>query len=115
MNYYYLLILVVLWLWLLRERRRRKNAAVGHWRRHRNQQKELVEMKELAMQFVGKECLIYTIASTECMFKGTVKEVTDSGVLVEQGGSTLAVNLEYVTCIREWPKNAKGKKKSVVF
>lgn len=113
MNYYYLLLLVFLWLWLLWERRRRKNAVVSHWRRHKNLSKEFVEMKELAKQFIGKECLVYTIAGSESLVKGTITEVTDGGLIVVSDGNTEAVNLEYVTRIREWPRNAKGKKKTV--
>ena len=45
--------------------------------------------------------------------RGTVKEVTDGGIIVENKEGTEAVNLEYVTRIREWPRNAKGKKKQI--
>lgn len=72
-------------------------------------------MKELAEKFIGKECLVYTIASDTNSVNGTVKEVTDNGILIEYKGELQAVNLEYVTRIKEWPKNSKGKKKSVVF
>ncbi len=40
-----------------------------------------------------------------------IKEVTENGILIEYDGNLQTVNLEYVTRIREWPRNAKGKKK----
>lgn len=70
-------------------------------------------MKELAQRFIGKECLIYTIASDSSSVKGVIREITENGLLIENNGNLQAVNLEYITRIREWPKNAKGKKKTV--
>ncbi len=71
-------------------------------------------MKGLAEKFIGKECLVYTITSDTTSIKGTITEVTDNGILVEYNGNIQAVNLEYVTRIQEWPKNSKGKKKSIL-
>lgn len=69
-------------------------------------------MKTLAEQFIGKDCLIYTIPSNDVIVKGIITQVTDNGITVDYNGKTEAVNLEYVTRIREWPKNSKGKKKN---
>ena len=44
---------------------------------------------------------------------GTIKEVADGGVIVEKKDGIEAVNLEYITRIREWPRNARGKKKQI--
>ena len=71
------------------------------------------EMKELAKKFIDKECLIYSFNSNQ--FEGTIKEVTDGAILVEKGGAIEAINLDFVIRIREFPKNKKGKKKSVVL
>ena len=70
-------------------------------------------MEELAKQFVGKECLIYTVIGTDSVIKGMVKEVSAGGIVLENKDGIEAVNLEYVTRIREWPRNAKGKKKQL--
>lgn len=70
-------------------------------------------MKELAQKFIGKECLIYTVASDSNAEKGVIKEITENGILLEDNGNLQAINLEYVTRIREWPRNAKGKKKTI--
>ena len=41
--------------------------------------------------------------------------MTEGGLLIENKGETEAVNLDYVVRLREYPKNKKGKKKSVVL
>lgn len=75
---------------------------------------EKTEMIELAKRFIGKECLIYSFDSNH-QFTGTIKEVSDGAILIENNGSVEAVNLDFVIRIREYPKNKKGKKKSVVL
>ncbi len=72
------------------------------------------QMKELAKKFIDKECLIYAFDSSH-QFEGTIKEVTDGAILVEKAGTLEAINLDFVIRIREFPKNKKGKKKSVVL
>ena len=71
-------------------------------------------MIELAKRFIGKECLIYSFDSNH-QFTGMIKEVSDGAILIENNGSVEAVNLDFVIRIREYPKNKKGKKKSVVL
>ena len=71
-------------------------------------------MIELAKRFVGKECLIYSFDSNH-QFTGVIKEVTDGAILLENGETLEAINLDFVIRIREYPKNKKGKKKSVVL
>ncbi len=72
------------------------------------------EMKELAKRFIDKECLISSFDSNH-QFEGVIKEVSDSAILVEKNGTVEAINLDFVIRIREYPKNKKGKKKSVVL
>lgn len=71
-------------------------------------------MNELAKKFIDKECLIYAFDSNH-QFAGTIKEVTDGAILIENAGTTEAVNLDFVIRIREYPRNKKGKKKTVVL
>jgi len=73
-----------------------------------------IEMKELAKRFIDKECLISSFDSNH-QFEGVIKEVSDSAILVEKNGTVEAINLDFVIRIREFPKNKKGKKKSVVL
>lgn len=70
-------------------------------------------MKELAERFIGKDCLVYTVMSESSFVRGVISEVTENGIMVDCKGNMQAVNLEYVTAIREWPKNSKGKNKAI--
>lgn len=80
---------------------------------HKKDNKERLPMKALAEKFIGKDCLIYTFNGSQ--IPGTVKEVTDGAVLLDNGKNTEAVNMDYIVRIREYPKNKNGKKKSVVL
>lgn len=71
-------------------------------------------MVELAKRFIEKECIIYSFDSNR-QFVGIIKEVSDGAILVEKDGSIEAINLDFVIRIREYPKDKKGKKKSVVL
>ena len=71
-------------------------------------------MKELAKRFIDKECIITSFDGNHS-YEGVIKEVRDSAVLVEKNGTVEAVNLDFVIRIREYPRNKKGKKKSVVL
>lgn len=75
---------------------------------------EKIEVVELAKRFIGKECVIYAFDSNH-QFEGIIKEVSDSAILVEKDGKLEVINLEFVIRIREYPRNKKGKKKSVIF
>ncbi|MFZ1225854.1 MAG: hypothetical protein WAR20_05510 [Bifidobacterium adolescentis] len=111
---YFLLALAII-LALFWTAKQRRIAAIRHvLNRKRNSGKDKV-MEELARQFIGKECIIYTVTSTDSSIQGTVKDVTDGGIVLEMDGNVEAVNLEYVTRIREYPRNAKGKRKTIVF
>ena len=73
-------------------------------------------MKELAKQFIGEECIIYTITSNDGSVQGVIKEIDDGGMIVERNsGEREIINLDFVTRIRENPKKKHGQKKSVVF
>ena len=95
------------------ERRRRRNAIIKHVLYNKKRKKENNKMKELAKQFIGKECIVYTVTGSDGIVKGTIKDVADDGIIIERGDGIEAVNLDYVTRIREWPRNANGKKKAI--
>lgn len=107
----YMLWIALLLLLFLESRKRR--AAIKQQIRKKHSTKERERMQELAKQFIGKECLIYTITSSTV--QGTLRDVGNGGLLVEGKDSTEVVNLDYVMRIREVPRNKKGKKKSVVL
>lgn len=111
-NSIWIAVLLLIILTML-ERRRRRNAIIKHVLYNKKRNKENNKMKELAKQFIGKECIVYTVAGSDGIVKGTIKDVADDGIIIERGDGIEAVNLEYVTRIREWPRNANGKKKAI--
>lgn len=112
MPYYLIVVAILLIVFAItRENRRKAVAVVSHRKNYKNEEK--TKMKELAQKFVGKDCLVYTITSDNAAVNGVIKEVTDDALLIEYEGNLQAVNLEYVTRIREYPKNAKGKRKFI--
>lgn len=103
---------------LLATTKRIKLAAITHVNRKnklKKSNKENIDMEELAKNFVGKDCVIYTVTDTSATITGIIKEVADGGMLIEGKNGLQAVNLEYVTRIREYPINKKGKKVSVIL
>lgn len=68
-------------------------------------------MIELIKKFIDKDCIISTVNSTHT---GTIKEVTDTGVLIETQYSKEIVNAEFIISVKEYPLNKKGKKKMFV-
>ena len=71
-------------------------------------------MLELAKRFIGKECILYAFDSNH-QFEGTIREVSNGAVLIEKDDKLEAINLDFVIRIREYPRNKKGKKKSLVI
>lgn len=113
--YWMIAVCWLLFLIVFLPRRRQKIAAAAH---HiiKKGKKEREVMESLAKQFIGKECIIYTITSNDGSVQGTIREVSGGGMLIEDArGQMQAVNLEYVTRIREYPRNKKGKKESVIL
>lgn len=111
----YLWIVVILIIFLCIRKKRRTAAAVWQVQNRRKQNKEILVMKELAKQFIGEECIIYTITSNDGSAQGVIKEIDDGGMIIERNsGEREIVNLDFVTRIREYPRNKKGKKKSVI-
>lgn len=107
------IVLIIMFLVIFSLYRKRSIAAIVAHKRKKNKTSEGFEMKELAQKFIGKECLVYTVTSdSSSAAKGIIKEITDSGLLIEDNGNLQAINLEYITRIREWPRNANGKKKT---
>ena len=70
-------------------------------------------MLELAKKFIDKKCIIYTFDHSQIV--GILRQVSDSGVLVEGNSAVEAVNLDFIVRIREYPRNKKGKEKSLHY
>ena len=74
---------------------------------------EPAEMLELAKRFIDKDCVIVFYDGNYA--SGIIKEVTDNAMLIEEKGELIAINLEFVARIKEFPKNKNGKRKSAAY
>lgn len=62
-------------------------------------------MKELAERFIGKDVYVKLLEGNA---DGILKEVTDSGIVLENKNGLQILNLNYIMKIREYPyKNGK--------
>ena len=105
--------IIVLWIIIFTMFRNRRAVVAKHIIKERKMEGN-TEMKELAKRFIDKECIISSFDGNH-QYEGTIKEVTGGAILVEKDGRFEAVNLDFVIRIREYPRNKKGKKKSVVL
>ena len=102
------IFLVVLFL-LLSEQGRRRN--ITAMRRILQKRKEHHPMTEMLERYIGKECIVYTMNS---QVGGTVKEISDGWIMVDNGKDVEAINADYVLRVRECPRKKNGKKKLVI-
>lgn len=116
MGNYGVIIVILMLIWWIGKKRR---TAVAAWQiqKRRKQNKEILAMRELAKKFIGEECIIYTIAS-EGSIQGIIKEIDDGGMVIMRKSGKREIreiiNLDFVTRIREYPRNNNGKKKKVI-
>lgn len=108
--------IIIIFIIILCIRKERQNAAVvWQLQNRRKQKKENIVMKELAKQFIGEECIIYTITSYDGSVQGVIKEINDGGMIIEKKtGEREIINLDFITRIREYPKKKNGKKKVIL-
>ena len=106
--------IIILWIIIFYVLFRNRRAVVARQIIKKRKMEGKTEMKELAKRFIDKECLISSFDSNH-QFEGVIKEVSDSAILVEKNGAVEAINLDFVIRIREFPRNKKDKKKSVVL
>lgn len=106
--------IIILWIIIFFVIFRNRRAVIARQIIKKRKMEGNTEMKELAKRFIDKECLISSFDSNH-QFEGVIKEVSDSAILVEKNGTVEAINLDFVIRIRDFPKNKKGKKKSVVL
>lgn len=109
---YYLLFILLLIYIFWHEHQKKQTAFIKQQILSKRTEKEQQQMIELAKQFIGKECLIYTL---NAQLNGTITAVTEGAIALENDKTKEIVNLDYIIRIREYPKNKNGKKKSVVF
>ena len=109
---YCLLLVALLFIIFFPMLERRRQAVIYANRKRARTRKENTAMEMLAKQFIGKECLVYTVTDTMGSIQGTVKEVTGGGLILECSDGLQAVNLEYVTPHPGISPKRKGKEKS---
>lgn len=68
-------------------------------------------MSAMVEAYIGKDCIVYTLNS---QVSGVIKQVSDGWLLIDNGKDCDAVNLDFVIRVREYPKNKKGKRASIV-
>lgn len=70
-------------------------------------------MPHMIERFIGKDCIINLGSGGTA--DGIVMSVSDGWVEIEdRSGVSQAVNIDYISRIREYPTNKKGKRKVVV-
>ena len=110
MNASYIAILLLLFVVLAQQNKTKKDAALRRLiARRKRGGKPMTEMLDC---YIGKECIVYTMNS---QVSGVIKEIRDGWLKLDNGKDVDAVNLDYVIRVREYPRNKKGKKVSVVL
>ena len=105
---YYLPVFMLFLLYFVGEQKKKKLRKI---KKNRNSE-EQTEMVELAKRFLEKECVIDTI---EHQVIGVIEEVSEGAILLKTESGMQMLNLDFVERIREFPRNKKGKKKSVIL
>lgn len=105
--------IIVMWIIIIYVLLSNRKAVIARQIIKKRKTEENTEMKELAMRFIDKECVISSFDGNH-QYEGIIKEVTDGALLLEKDGKIEAINLDFVIRIREFPRNKKGKKKLVV-
>lgn len=111
LSYYIPFIVLLIVLYIIY---RNQKAVVARKIIKKKKTEDKTKMIELAKKFIDKECLIYAFDSNH-QFEGIIKEVSDGAILIEKEGKLEAINLDFVIRIREYPRDKKGKKKTVIL
>ena len=106
--------IIVLWIIIFTMLRSQKNVVASKKIIEKRQKGDKSEVLELAKRFIDKECILYSFDGIH-QYDGVIKEVTAGAILIEKDGQLEAINADFVIRIREYPKNKKGKKKSLVL
>lgn len=110
MNYYLyaLPIFIVLLVVFMQNKKRLRLLIIRH-----KMKKRKIIMTSLIERFIGKDVFISLASGTNA--DGVLKSIDGGWLELENDkGEIQAVNCEYISKIKEYPKNSKGKRK-VVF
>lgn len=103
-NYYGLIfILVIIFIVYLKNK---KNALIKKIIKNKKKyREEKLAMNEIIKNFIDKRCIVCTFDN---QIVGTITDIKDNWVvLLKQGGTKDAINIDYITWIREYPKKIK--------
>ena len=70
-------------------------------------------MNELLKNFIEKDCIIYCVNNTSV--DGIIKDVKENAVLIETREGLQLINVDFITRVREYPKNKNGKRKGFLI
>ena len=71
-------------------------------------------MSEVIKRFVGKKCIITTMNE---IVTGVIDAVEDNCIIVSPTGNVVGteiISIDYISRVREYPKNKNGKEKSII-
>ena len=107
----YIIFFVILYLCIILPRQNAmRRMRVKLAKRRRN--KEENPMHTLIMNYIGKECVL-TIPNQGSV-AGVIKQIKENWVEIETAEGLEVVNLDYISRVREYPKNKNGKKKLII-
>ena len=69
-------------------------------------------MNTLILNYIGKECVL-TIPNQGSV-AGVIKQINENWVEIETAEGLEVVNLDYISRVREYPRNKNGKKKLII-
>ena len=69
-------------------------------------------MHTLILNYIGKECVL-TIPNQGSV-AGVIKQIKENWVEIETAEGLEVVNLDYISRVREYPRNKNGKKKLII-
>lgn len=70
-------------------------------------------MPHMIEKFIGKDCIVNLGSGGTA--DGIVKSVSEGWVEIEdKTGASQAINIDYISRIREYPTNKNGKRKVVI-
>lgn len=116
--YLWIVVFLIIYMSNASARRGQKAPTIARANKIKRMRGEKNIMKELVKQFIGKDCVIYTMNSSAALVDGIIMEVSQDGgaIMVQSVKDTediQLVNLDYVTKIKPIPYNSKGKRKNI--
>ena len=81
------------------------------YKRIKNKKEGRTFINDMIKNYIGKECLIYTF---QTQVAGVIESIEDNWISVKTAGASEIINIDYISRIREYPKNKNGKKKAFV-